>query len=306
MNSSVLQCCDYISLPIPVESTRWKISDEEILQELQALSADHAVERQVTRPVQTGDCVRCVCRDAADDAWKGRVVLLYPGRAMPGAEQAEQAVLGHSAGEVFASEISGTTMQLEITDVICHQSLPLGDELVQTLALPGVETVEDYKGWYRQQHDGERRQKACYAIVSYWLKQIADRSEIRVDEAERRDWTLHRARKLFPALLRAGIDARKPRDGGEPLTEEQAIEAIAREQERYFVPFVIYCYFCDRDHFSLTEQDYLAELEQLGAQRGLTLEEAKEQSDFTFYLEQKYQEHTYLLLSREAEAFLEV
>ena len=107
-------------------------------------------------------------------------------------------------------------------------------------------------------------------------------------------------------MLKAGVDVRKPRDGGEALTDEQAVEMLTREQERYFVPYVIYEYFCAKDQFSVSEADYFQALEQLGAQRGLTLEQAKEQSDISFYLEKTYQEHTYLMLSREAEAFLEV
>ena len=306
MNSSVLRCCDYISLPIPEESTKWRIPDSEILRELEALAGDHAVERRMDRPVQDGDCVRCVCRAASDEAWAGRVILLYPGRELPGAERAEKVVLKHSAGEMFEADVGGRKVTLEVTDVLCRQQLPLGDALVRALELPGVETVEDYMRWYRSQHEGERRQKACYAIVHDWLTQIAAQSEIFVDEAEKRSWATRRAEMMFPAMLKAGIDVRKPRDGGDLLTEEQAIELLAREQECGFVPFVIYDYFCAKDHFRLTETDYLETLERLGAERGLTLEEAKKQSDFSFYLEKMYQEHTYMLLSREAEALLEV
>lgn len=306
MNSSVLQCCDYISTPIPEASTKWRIPDSEILRELEALSGDHAVEQQMDRPVQSGDSVRCVCKDSSDNAWLRRVILLYPGRKMPGAEIAEEAVLGHSVGDEFQTEIRSKNVALEITDVISRQPLPVGDALVRALELPDVETVADYMGWYRAQHEGQRRQKACFAIVHEWLTHIAVESRIYVDEAEKKHWTTTRAQIMLPAMLEAGIDMRKPRDGGEMLTDAQAIEMLSREQERYFVPYVIYEYFCSKDHFSLTENDYLQELERLGAQQGLTLEQAKKRSDLSFFLEKEYQEHTYMMLSREAEAYLEV
>jgi hypothetical protein len=307
LKSGVVSCFDYRTLEIPEELTKWKISDEEIEAELKALSGDYASEEWAADQVRAGDSLRCICLAGSDELLKDRVLFLYPGRALPGAEAAEGAVLGKKCGDVLETFVGKQMrpVKLEIAGVMRRVTLPVGDELVKKLEIPGVFTVEDYYCWYREQHREERRMKAGYGIIRYWLTEMMERSEIFVDEEEKREWSLTRGRAFFEGMLASGYDLRIPSEGFEILTDEQAIEKAAKEQAERFVPFLLLEYLCRQDGYVLTKEDYEKEIIEAGAARGLGPEESKRRSEFSMYLEVRYQEHVFYGKSEEAQKKLE-
>ncbi|MDE6936681.1 MAG: hypothetical protein K2P28_00630, partial [Lachnospiraceae bacterium] len=105
MKSRMMSCYDYRLLEVPKEMRRWHIPDSEIEAELLALAKDHSGEEETEGEIQDKDCVRCICVKASKENWEGRTVLLYPGRKLPGAEGAEEAVLGKKRGEEFECSI---------------------------------------------------------------------------------------------------------------------------------------------------------------------------------------------------------
>ena len=293
MKSKMIKCYDYKQTEIREELTRWHIPDSEIAEELMALARDHSSEEEVTGEIKEGDCVRCVCTDASRDSWRGRIVLLYPGRRLPGAEEAEQKLPGKRKGDCLSCQLGGTEVSLNIETVIRRVVMEPGNELVSLLKIPEVNTVEDYYRWYHAQKDEGRRQKACNAIVHEWLTAIAANSEFEIDEEERREWCTNRAHVMYRGMTAAGHIPEK-REDGTSVTEEETIEEMIKGEERYFIPYIIYCYFCENNGFTVTENDYLTELKKLAAEQGLTEEEALERSDITYYKQVTYQEHTFL------------
>lgn len=305
MKSRVKECYDYKKVEIADELRRWHIPDSEIEQELEKLAKDHSGEEQIEGVIEEGDSVRCICTEASADSWKGRVVLLYPGRRLPGAEEAEKLVSGRKKGESISCRIGGVQVSLRIEDVIRRNVMGIGDELASKLGLPGVHTVEDYYRWYHGQKDADRRQKACNVIVHEWLEAVAANSEFEIDEEEKKEWALTRANVMYRGMMASGYDPKKQPDGT-VLSEEEALAEIARGQEEFFIPYLIYCYFCESNGFVVTEEDYLAELRKLAKEQGLTEEEALQRSDLTYYRQVTCQEHTFLkVLGPEAEKYLE-
>ena len=305
MKSRVVSYYDYKKLEIPEELTRWHIPDEEIWKELEFQAGDHAVEKRAEDAVKIGDSVRCVCVKASKEKWKDRVILLYPGRNLPGAEDAEEAVLGKASGESVCCSFGEVQMELLVQEILRMEKLPVGDELVKSLELFGVSTVEEYFCWYREKNNDERKTKAGYGIISYWLRESAARSEFAIDEEEKKAWCLKRAKLQFEALLAAGIDRRIPSEGFEILTDEQAIDKIAKEQEEYFVPFLIFEYMCRLDGYVVTENEFEEDVAKIAAERGMSFEEAMKQTEFSAYQEMKYKEHLFLGMSKAAQAELE-
>lgn len=306
MNSKLTCCFNYQTLTIPEELRRWKIPAEEIEKELHSLAGDHASDQPVENEIRAEDSVRCQCVRCTDPDWQGRTVLLYPGRKLPGAEQAEAAVLGKKAGDCFSCTLGCAEMELKVLEALRRVEPEIGPELMWILNIPGVETVEDFFHWYHQQHDPERRQKAAFGIVGFWMKEATARSEFYIDPQEEKDWCLLRGKMMFQSLLAGGIDPRIPKEGFDILTDEQAIENLAKEQEPRFRPFLLYRYLCEKDGYQVTQEEYLEALKQAAAQQGLSLEEAKQKSDLSLYQEMKYQEHVFYALSGEAEKELEV
>ncbi len=305
MKSKMINCYDHRQLEVAEELRHWHIPDSEIASELEALAQDHSVEYWIADEIQGGDSVRCICTKASDEDWRERIVLLYPGRKLPGAQEAEESVLGRKAGDIFECRIGNTDVTLKIEKVMRRMSLPVGEELIGRLNIAGVTTVKDYYSWYHLQHDKERKTKANIAIVHFWLTEIAKRSEFEIVEEEKKEWCFLRARIAYEGLLANDYDLKKLPDGT-VISEEEAIARYANEQERYFIPYLIYCYFCEKDGFTLTEEDYQKELKKIAEVMNESVENLRKQTDIIFFREKTYQEHTYQLLGQDAEKYLEV
>lgn len=305
MKSKIADCYDYRKLDVPKELGRWHIPDSEIEAELEALAKDHSGEEEITEEIKNGDCVRCICIKSEEESWQNRTVLLYPGRSLSGAEDAEEAVLGKKQGEEFVCQIRGKGLTLKIRQVVRIHMMKIDDGLAAELGIPGVQTVEDYYRWYHEQHDKERKEKACIRIARYWFEEMAKRSVFDIDEEEKRAWCDYKAHLMYDAMLAAGYDMKKTPEG-EILTEEEALIRTSREQERYFIPYVMYLHFSEQDGFIVTEEDFVAEIEKMAAERGEKTEELMKQTDISVFREKVYQEHAYHILMADAEKYLEV
>ncbi len=305
MKSRMIECYDYRELDVPRELGRWHIPDSEIEEELKALAKDYSKAEEVEGVIGDGDCVRCICVKASKENWEGRGVLLYPGRRLPGAEEAEETVSGKRAGEEFECRIKEVQLTLKVDKVVRIHVMTVCDELAGKLGIAGVGTVEDYYAWYHDEHDKERKEKACMAIARYWLEEMMEHSEFDIDKEEKKKWCNDRARLIYDAMLAAGYDLRKTQEG-ETITEEEALEREAKAQERYFVPYVMYCYFSEKDGFVLTKEDFEAKVRKMAKERGEKAEDLMKQTDISMFRERMYQERTYHLLMADAEKYLEV
>lgn len=305
MKSGMVNCFDYKELEVPKELGLWHIPDSEIEEELSALAKDHSGEEETKGEIREGDCVYCTCVESSKEGWIGRSVLLYPGRKLPGAESAEQAVLGKKSGEEFSCVIKDMEFSLKIEKTVRIHVMEVGDELVEKLGIPDVRTVEDYYRWYHGRHDGERKEKACIGIARFWLEEMSKRSEFEIDQEEKQKWCDGRARIMYDGLLAAGHDLKKTQDG-EVISEEEALKRASESQEMYFVPYLMYCFFSENDGFVMTEDDFVAEVEKLAKERKEDVKKLMKQADITMFRQQAYQEHTFHLLMADAEKYLEV
>lgn len=305
MRSKLIKCYDYRRLAVPEELRKWRFPESQIDGELEALARDHSIEHETDEPVKDGHSVQCTCLEDGEGGWEGRTVLLYPGRSLPGAEEAEQAALGKSPGETFSCRIKGRPLVLKVEKAVEKKIFTVGDELVGLLGLPGVRTVEDYRRWYHETHDQKYRDKASIRICQFWLEAILKESTFDADEEEKAAWCHHQAKTRYDALVAAGVDPRKQPDGTS-LTEEETMQVMEKEQERYYLPNVIYCYFCEKDGFSVTEEDMEEMVRQMAAERKEDVEELRKQADFEIFRSVKLQEHTFHMLMREANTYLEV
>ncbi len=305
MKSRMMSCYDYRLLEVPKEMRRWHIPDSEIEAELLALAKDHSGEEETEGEIQDKDCVRCICVKASKENWEGRTVLLYPGRKLPGAEGAEEAVLGKKRGEEFECSIKDVSLTLRVEKAVRIRVMEVDGGLVAKLSIPGVETVGDYYRWYHEQHDKEQKEKACMGIARCWLEAMAKRSVFDIDEDEKRKWCDDRAHIMYEGLLAAGHDMKKTEDG-KVITEEEALKRASESEEIYFIPYLIYSYFSEKNGYVLTEEGFVKEVEKIAAERGERLEDLMKQADITMFRQTKYQEYTYHLLMAEAEKYLEV
>lgn len=183
MNIKVKKLYDIAKVVVPKEMTMWKVTDEEIQEQLKTLSMLSAEERDADT-AETGDCVKCFCLSGG---LKDRTVLIYPGKEIPGAEEAEQAVMGITVGTEFAVELNGE-QELKVEKIIRRIPVVVDDALVQKQNIQGVSTVDEYCEWYRQTTGEINREQALKQIKIYYLEAMAEKSELEYDKAEMEIW----------------------------------------------------------------------------------------------------------------------
>ncbi len=218
MKSKVIKLYDYTQAEVPAELRLWRVSDEKIDGELAALSRSHAQERDVEE-VRTGDSV--VCRgESAVGRWNKPVLLFYPGHGLC-EKVLEDALIGMKAGENRTVAASEGDVTLTVTRVIRREAHPIDDELVKLEAVEGVETLADYRKWYREKTETWNRNHDKGYLARHLLNEIIEKSEYEIDQAEEQEWVTCTAEQQRKFDEMQGIDPTVPEEGTEFLTEEQ-------------------------------------------------------------------------------------
>lgn len=207
---------------VPAELRKWRVSPTEVEAQLNRLAASHPVESHPDM-VSPGDSVLCQSH-SSDPKWNRNAVPIYPGRGLLDTEL-ENAVLGLQLHQsVTVDNITFTV--LEITR---RQPAELSDILIQSEGIEGVCTIEQYRTWWTNSVEKERRKDAVHRIGYFLQEAIVARSELECDEAELNALAHQLAKKQYQAMINAGIDPTIPEDGVNFLTEEEALEKIVAE-----------------------------------------------------------------------------
>ncbi len=304
MQSKIIKLFDYRTAEIPHEMTLWRVTQDEIDRQLRAVALRHA-EQITVDTVQAGDGV--CCEQAGDAVLPGReAVLLYPGRNLPGAEEAEKAVLGRKPGETFQTVIKDKALTLRVREITRSRLPEIDDRLIQKEKLEGVDTLEDYIRWYRSREEKERRENACQEIAFYWLRLMAAKSDAEIVEEERRAYMAESARYWFDVMVSNGEDPCVPEDGTEFLTEEQALEKLGESYKDSFLMGAVYELVAKERGVTITDEAMEKEYRTMAEFSHITVEQCQKELPPDKLRESMYMEAVAELLGREAETFLEV
>lgn len=218
MRSKVIKLYDYTQAEVPAKLRLWRVSEKEIDEELAALSRSHARENDVSE-VQLGDSV--VCRgESAVPRWNKPVLLFYPGHGLC-EKVIEDALVGIKAGESKTVAASEGSAVLTVTRIIRREAHPIDDDLVKLEAIEGVESVADYRRWYREKTEKWNRDHDRGYLARHLLEEVIEKSEYEIDEAEELEWVTYCAEQARKFDEMQGIDPTIPEEGTEFLTEEQ-------------------------------------------------------------------------------------
>lgn len=302
IKSTVTKLFDYKQLEIPKEITKWRIPDGEIEKKLRELSELHFTEMQVD-VVQSGDCVKCACLNC--QKFLLRSVLLYPGKQLIGAAEAENACIGLKKGDKFFTHINDNKVELKITDIRRRTPMPISDQLIQSERIEGVNTVAHYFIWYREQNNPASRKKAAYQIAGRYMAEILKNSQLLIDQQEQDEWAHSRA-ELFHRLYAVMREMENPL-GEKPTAdaEEQTMAKLVQESKQAFCTMVIHRYICNLAGIVYGEEDYVKNMEEFAQAQGKTVEEVKQNTNLDIFLAGMYANSAYEILSAEAEQFLE-
>lgn len=297
MKSIVSKLCDSSRLTVPEELTQWRIGPDALEKQLEMLAAASAEEFQPDT-VQTGDSVRLSCPGRTD-------VLLFPGLALPGAEEAEKAVVGHSVADTLTAPIGGTLRTMTVREIRRRVPAAINDALAQAQGIEGVTTLDAYRRWYQAKAEEQNKSGAAKEIAFYLLEQIRDGSEYSLDQEEMREWIDTQARQRFEDSIAMGEDPHIPDEGFELLTDEQAIDRIKAELVPEFKMILTGQAICEQAGIPITWEDLRGEFEQLmpPEQEGVTEEEREEAK--AMFMESTPITKAFEVLCQEAEQYLE-
>lgn len=178
----IIKLCDFREVPIPDKLLEVKLSGSDFDLALGRAAKRYLDISQTDGPVQKGDIVIADLQ-SGDSAWQreGEHVNVGLGFAEPALEEA---LRGMRAGEEKAVEIGGTRVALRVRSIRRRTVPALTDEHVKALGIQGMETVEAYRSYTREQVLKRPKQEKLSALTSYVARQMAARSEFSIpDEA---------------------------------------------------------------------------------------------------------------------------
>lgn len=181
MKGNVIRLCELSDIAIPDEFLTATVDEAQVNRQVQALCLRYAAQVPVQK-VQKGDIVCC----RADGAryGDGRTVILYTALDIPGAEEAVQAVPGRTIGDRFSAVLCGANAQLTVEKIIRLVPAQLGDELIASMGLAGVKTVEEYRAFVADRLLADCRAENRKMAVSHVMDQLIANSEFSYSPAE--------------------------------------------------------------------------------------------------------------------------
>ena len=263
MKSTVKKLFDIKQVEVPAQMCAWHVKPDEEEVQLARIAAAHPVEL-FPDTVETGDSVLCRT-ESADNAWKHQAVPIYPGRGMVLA--LENAVLGMKLGE--QRTVDGIT--LDVVEIIRRRPGELTDELIRSEGIDGVETVEQYRSWWKTHTEQERKSERIRQIAYFIQETVVANSQFVCDEEELATIGHDMARKQYDAMVASGIDPTIPEDGVDFLTEEEALEKIVRENEPRLKGGVVNAYYATVVQ-PITDNEFNQAMDQFAQSMGKTRE----------------------------------
>lgn len=181
MNGVVNKLYDIDSIVIPEEMLKADVDEQKVEEALHALSMRYAKESQAEEAAK-GDLV--YCHPNKDSYPDGRTVLIYTGMNIPGAEQAEEAVIGKKVDDTVLTVLAGKTVGLTVKKILRRTPVEVTDALVAGMELEGVATVEDYRTYLRKKQAEDLKMEQSKSVIRYIMDLMVESSTYSYDQAE--------------------------------------------------------------------------------------------------------------------------
>lgn len=181
MKGYVSKLFDIDSVDIPEEMLEIEVDEQSVEDSLKGLALRYAKESEADS-VSKGDIVFC----RADNAGypDSRKILLFTGTPIPGAYEASSASLEKSIGDSFETVIAEKKVILTVEKIIRRTPAKLSDELIASLEIEDVDTVDDYRNYLRERAFATLRTERVKEISGYIFDKLESESTFSYDEVE--------------------------------------------------------------------------------------------------------------------------
>lgn len=181
MSGYVSKLFDIDSVDIPEEMLEIEVDEQSVADSLKGLALRYAKESEADS-VSKGDIV--FCRADSADYPDSRKILLFTGTPIPGAYEASSASLEKSIGDSFETVIAEKRVILTVEKIIRRTPAKLSDELIASLGIEGVDTVDGYRNYLRERSFATLRTERVKEISGYIFDKLESESTFSYDEAE--------------------------------------------------------------------------------------------------------------------------
>lgn len=181
MNGYVSKLFDIDSIDIPEEMLEIEVDEQSVEDSLKGLALRYAKESEADS-VSKGDIV--ICRADSDSYPDSRKILLFTGTPIPGADEASAASLGKSIGDSFETVIADKKAILTVEKIIRRTPAEINDELITSIGIDGVDTVNGYRSYLRDKAFATLKTERVKEISGYIFDKLENESTYSYDEAE--------------------------------------------------------------------------------------------------------------------------
>lgn len=219
MKGVVEKLCDIDSIAIPEELLDIHVEEQQVEAAVQSLSVRYAKE-EAAEEVSQGDFVSC---EADKESYPdGRTILIYTGMNLPGAEEAEAAVLGKKTNDTVSTNLAGKKAMLTIQKILHRIPVEVNDELIASIGMEGVTTVADYKDHIRAKMLEDVKMENSKGIISHLIQNMTIESTYQYDEAE------------MDAYVQSKMDQylQEAKEAGEEVSPEEIKEGVLNQEKQ--------------------------------------------------------------------------
>lgn len=167
----------------------------------------------------------------------------------------EKALLGCIAGQTLKAAVSGEETAIRVQTVKKVVEMPLTDESMAALHMPGIETLADYRRQYIREHGDEKAEQIFHAIQGKLLKQLVQIMEVSLDEGEMNDF--HRQQRAMIQSISGDVDQRLVDayggDGGK--TPDECDRMFFEENKRTFMLYLWGKALAERNKRQMTDAE---------------------------------------------------
>lgn len=212
--------------------------------------------------------------------------------------EAEKLLVGLTVGSKRKVTCRGSEVEVTIQAVKNRHVPSLTDAMVAALGIEGVSTVEQYRTDLLKKALDERFQNESYEVVQYVLKEVAERSEILIDQ---QDWEQSVAWDLGRLDVIAGFEGMELKtmtaqdfQGRIPVTSYgELVAMLQRDAWNNTRQMLLGRELAKTDGFAVTQEDYEVFLAELAANWNSTVEAYRPAYPFAYYEAIQYRNHYY-------------
>lgn len=259
--SKVLRMPDLTELKIPEKQCHITLKDDTIFQDLRNQYRQLAVQEG---PAAPGDYV--LAQATCEKGGTSTIHIELGGRQFP---DYEKALLGCRAGQTVQAVICGEDTALQVESVKKVVELPLTDECIAALQLPGIHTLADYRRQYIADHGEALADRIFDAIREKLLNQLAERLEVSLDQQELDRF--HQQQRDMIQIVSGDLDQRLM-DAYGGATPEESDRLFYQDNRRTFLIYLWGKALAEQDRREMTQ----AELDQALEYYQLIHEKSKE------------------------------